>query len=298
MPLLTCIVWAGLTDMLGPPHCYPRDGDADSIARQELRFRVSTGLGDCELLVCQANDVPGQGNESPVNVHLLDYAQQYMHAYKRLLFILFTYASLFFIDSPVSEYAATNTTGLTTTGNLLELGVITVEDLRVATESVLVAVLPEALERPVVRDGAGRRSISSKRKRALVTKAGSVASASVPPVSSGVKNWILRGGSPVRLSKVRDPSNHLAVREAVAGRAVGVVLDIKHAGEGNAVARPAAAVLEEVVGLHGTRGDVGTGKVVAAANEAGVGGADVVVAKGRVDEAGAFSGLDRGRVSE
>lgn len=79
--------------------------------------------------------------------------------------------------------------------------------------------------------------------------------------------------------------------EAVAGGAVGVVLDIEHAGEGDAIARPATAVLKKEVGLDGAGRDIRAGKVVTTADEASVGGTDVMVAKGRVDEASTLGSL-------
>lgn len=95
----------------------------------------------------------------------------------------------------------------------------------------------------------------------------------------------------VRVDKVADPGDHGGGGEAVASGAVGVVLDVEHAREGLAVAGPAAAVLEEVVGLGGAGGGVGVGEVVAATDEAGGGGAVVVAGEAGVGVGGALGGL-------
>ena len=76
--------------------------------------------------------------------------------------------------------------------------------------------------------------------------------------------------------EIRDPGHHGRGREAVAGRARGVVLDVEHARQGDAVAGPAAAVGEEEVGLRGAGARVRVGEVVPAADEAGGRGAVVV----------------------
>lgn len=48
----------------------------------------------------------------------------------------------------------------------------------------------------------------------------------------------------IRVHKGLDPAHHRGGGEPVAGCAVGVVLDVQHAGEGDAVSGPAAAVGE------------------------------------------------------
>lgn len=55
----------------------------------------------------------------------------------------------------------------------------------------------------------------------------------------------------VRLDKVRDPADHAAGRETVACSTAGVVLEINHARERDAILGPAAAVGEEVIRLGG-----------------------------------------------
>lgn len=98
----------------------------------------------------------------------------------------------------------------------------------------------------------------------------------------------------VRLDEVRDPADHAAGRETVAGGPAGVVLEINHAGERDAIFGPAAAVGEEVIRLRGAGAGSGVGEVVAAADEAGLGGACVMGAEAGIGVCGAFSGLGGG----
>jgi hypothetical protein len=95
----------------------------------------------------------------------------------------------------------------------------------------------------------------------------------------------------VRGHEICDPGDHGGGAEAVAGCARRIVFDIEHAGEGPAVGGPAAAVGEEEGCLCGAGAGGGVGKVVAAAEEGGAGGAGVVRGERGVDVAGAFGGL-------
>ena len=80
----------------------------------------------------------------------------------------------------------------------------------------------------------------------------------------------------VGVDEVFDPGYHGGMAEAVTGRARGVVFDVEHARQGDAVLGPAAAMGEEVVGLGSAGAGVGVGEMVAAADESGFGGAGVV----------------------
>lgn len=95
----------------------------------------------------------------------------------------------------------------------------------------------------------------------------------------------------VGVDEVIDPGHHRRGRQAEAGRAGGVVLDVEHAGEGDAVPGPAAAVGEEVGCLRGAGGGAGVREVVAAADEAGIGGAGVLGGEGGGGVASALGGL-------
>lgn len=78
----------------------------------------------------------------------------------------------------------------------------------------------------------------------------------------------------VLVDEAGDPGDHGGLREAVAGGGAG--LEIEHARESNAVRGPAAAVVVEVGGLRRAGGGGRASKVVATADEAGVGRPRVV----------------------
>lgn len=75
------------------------------------------------------------------------------------------------------------------------------------------------------------------------------------------------------------------------------VLHVEHAGQGDAVGAPAAAVGDEVLGLGSTSGDGRAGEVVGTADEAGVCGAVVIGRELGVLVGGSFGGLRRGWIS-
>lgn len=95
----------------------------------------------------------------------------------------------------------------------------------------------------------------------------------------------------IRVDEIRDPAHHRRGAEAVAGRARRVVLDVEHAGQGDAVGGPAAAVGEEEIRLGGAGGGGGACEVVAAPDERGGCGAGVVRGEGGVGVGCAFGGL-------
>lgn len=95
----------------------------------------------------------------------------------------------------------------------------------------------------------------------------------------------------VGVNEVLDPGHHRRGGEAETGCAGGVVLDVEHAGEGDAILGPAAAVGEEIGCLRGAGGGTGVGKVVAAADKARVGGAGVLGGEGGGGVASALGGL-------
>lgn len=153
-------------------------------------------------------------------------------------------------------------------------------------------VLPESVEAPVSGNLTSRGGVSSEDKRALLAKGSAVACASLPPISSGVDKRVLGSSSLVGLDKVGDPVDHGTGRETVAGSAAGVVLNVEHTGEGDAVTAPATTVLEEVVGLSSARRRGGLGKVVTTTDQAGVGGIGVLLAESGRFVASALSSLD------
>ena len=70
----------------------------------------------------------------------------------------------------------------------------------------------------------------------------------------------------ILVDEAMDPCYHGRSAQTVACCAVGVVFNIQHPGEGDAIATPAAAVGEEEVRLGGAGGFVGVREVVAAAD--------------------------------
>lgn len=176
-------------------------------------------------------------------------------------------------------------------GQLLQTVLIPVEDIRVPAKRILVRVLPDGVVRPAARRTSGGARIPRQDQRTGTREGTAVAGARLPPVGGGVEHGVPARLAAVGVDEVLDPRDHLRVGQAVAGVARRVVLEVEHAGQGDAVVGPAAAVGEEVLGLVGARGAVRVGEVVAAADEAGRGGAGVVLREGGVDVGGALGGL-------
>lgn len=95
-----------------------------------------------------------------------------------------------------------------------------------------------------------------------------VARALGPPVGGAVDHRIPLGLAVVGVDEVLDPRHHGGRAEVEARGAGGVVLDVEHAGEGDAVVGPAAAVRDEVGRLGAAGAGVRVREVVAAAEEA------------------------------
>ena len=87
--------------------------------------------------------------------------------------------------------------------------------------------------------------------------------------------------------------HHRTRAQAIARGAGGVVLNVQHPRQRDAVVGPPAAVGEEEIRLGCAAAGVGVGEVVAAADEAGGGGAGVVGGEARVDVGCAFCCLLR-----
>ena len=92
--------------------------------------------------------------------------------------------------------------------------------------------------------------------------------------------------------EVLDPAHHRTSAQPITRRPAGVVLDIEHAREGDAIAGPVPAVLDEVLRLCGARRVIGVGEVVGPADEVRGGGAVVVGGEGGVDVSGGLGGFD------
>lgn len=96
------------------------------------------------------------------------------------------------------------------------------------------------------------------------------------------------------IHKITDPADHCRCAQTIARRAVGIVLDIQHSGQCDAVIRPATTMGEEVIRLCGTRACIGLGEMVATANEASRGGTAIVGGEVWVDDGCTFCCLEGG----
>lgn len=169
-----------------------------------------------------------------------------------------------------------------------------VEDIRITTIGIRVRILPNSLITPPSRNRTDRARPPRQHQRVGRGKALGVASALAPPRVVGVNHGVATRLAVVAVGKGLDPRHHGRGRQAVAGRLAGDGLEVDHAGQGDAVLGPAAAVREEVVRLSSAGGGVRVRKVVAAADQAGRGGAGVVRGELGVNVIGSFGGLLRG----
>ena len=156
-----------------------------------------------------------------------------------------------------------------------------VEDVRVPAVRVRVRVLPDCLVRPAARDGAGRARVPRQHERVGRDEGVGIARAAGPPRRVGVQHRVPARAGVVPVAEGLDPRHHGGRGQAPARRAA-LGLEVQHARECDAVAGPAAAVGDEVVRLRGGGGLARVGEVVAAADEAGLGGAGVVGGEGGV----------------
>lgn len=124
-----------------------------------------------------------------------------------------------------------------------------------------------------------------------MAKGSATPSAGIPPIGCGVDHRVSTRLALVGLAKVFDPGDHSRGTQAVAGRSGGVVLNIKHPRQGDAIVGPTSAVGQEEIGLGGSRAGVGMGKVVATANKPCRSGTGVMAREAAVDVGGALSRL-------
>src|SRR3954468_5803115 len=100
-----------------------------------------------------------------------------------------------------------------------------VELVLVAGEDARVGVLPDRVEAPAGRQGADAGRVARDPQR-VGAEAGVVAGAQRPPARAGIEHRIAAGARLDRVGDVVDPDDHRALRQAVAIRAVGVVLEV------------------------------------------------------------------------
>lgn len=168
---------------------------------------------------------------------------------------------------------------------------IPIELVRVSPICIAIGILPDRLERPPTRNRPRAAPVPRQYQWAGRRETLAVPRAGGPPVISTIYQRVAARLAMVRGHKVGDPADHGGCREPVTGGARWIVFDIEHAGEGDAVFRPATAMSKKVIGLGGTGGRGRASKVVATADEASFGGTSIVVRKGRVNVRRSFGGL-------
>ena len=165
---------------------------------------------------------------------------------------------------------------------LLQRRCIAIEKVRISTIRVRVRILPNGLIRPASRNGTWSASIPRKDQGRFRIERCTVTRASRPPVVRAVNQRIPPGAAVIGRHETLDPGDHGGLAEAVARGSRRVVLDVEHAGQRDAVVRPASAVSEEVASLRRTGAFVWVCKVIAAADQACTGRAAVVGREGGI----------------
>ena len=168
---------------------------------------------------------------------------------------------------------------------------IPIKDIRISAIGIRICILPDRLKRPPARNRPRPATPASQHKRTCSGKRGTIARTSLPPVRIGVDHRITPCLAVVGVDEILDPGYHGRRGLAVAFRFVGRGFHVDHAGEGYAVTGPAPAMREEECRLGAAGTEVGAGEVVAAADEAGLGGTGVVAREVGVNETCAFCGL-------
>lgn len=166
-----------------------------------------------------------------------------------------------------------------------------VEHVGITTIGIGIRVLPNSVNRPAAGQGADSARPSGQHERVRGRERLGVAGALVPPRVVGVDHGVAARLGVVAVGEGLDPADHGRGRQAEAGGLARDRLQVDHARKSDAVVGPAAAVGEEVIGLGGAGGRVRVRKVVAAADEAGGGGAGVVGGELGVGVCGSFGGL-------
>src|SRR5207342_2238035 len=114
-----------------------------------------------------------------------------------------------------------------------------------------VGVLPNGVGGPAAGNGRGVRVIGGQPQRVHLAEFAGVAQAVAPEIVAGVDHGLFVGHAVHGLGEVPDPGGQLPGGLAVAAvqACVGVVLDVQDRGHRHAVGGPAAAVVDEELGL-------------------------------------------------
>ena len=143
---------------------------------------------------------------------------------------------------------------------------IAIELVRIAAVSVRVRILPNRLVGPAARNRPGGAPVPRQHERTGGVEGGALARALTPPIVGGVDQGVARCLGMVLRHEALDPGNHGRLAQTIAGGAAGVVLYVEHAGQCDAVARPAAAMGEEECRLCTPGAGVRVSEVVTASD--------------------------------
>lgn len=152
---------------------------------------------------------------------------------------------------------------------LLQLGEVAIEPICIAAISVRVCILPNRLKGPSARDRPDRTPIACQHERTRGVECSTLAGALTPPVVGAVDHGVARRLGVILGDERLDPGNHFGLAKPVAGRTVGVVLDVEHARERDAILGPAAAMGEEKCRLCAASARVRVGEMVTASDQTG-----------------------------
>lgn len=170
-----------------------------------------------------------------------------------------------------------NRASSSTSRQLLQASQPTIKDVTIATIGISIRILPNSLIRPPARNRPRpAAAIPRQDQRTSGMKRGSVPRAGRPPIIGAVDQGIPRRLAVVGVDEVLDPSDHCRLGQAITCRARGIIFDIQHSWQGNAVSGPTATVGEEVVRLRGAGAGIRVGEMISTADQACGGCATVV----------------------
>lgn len=124
---------------------------------------------------------------------------------------------------------------LASTGNLLKLRQISIEDIRITTPGSCVIVLPNSIIAPAIGQRAHGAGISRNHKRRLAAERAIVSSTQLPPACRSVDERILRSSGVISVDKVVNPADHGTGAQTVAAVPAGGILEIQHSRQSDAI---------------------------------------------------------------
>src|SRR6202030_1814125 len=95
-----------------------------------------------------------------------------------------------YLTSMVSSCAHASTTSSLSGGQLLQLGNVSIEDIRISAILVVVIVLPNSVERPVAGDWGGLGIVIGKHQWTGGVKIIAITRAILPPIISSINHGI------------------------------------------------------------------------------------------------------------